>query len=135
MITNARIAAIVPVSDLDAAISFYEQSLGLTLAERREELAENPEAYFTVGEADLVLYVSVGAGQSRHTLVGFQVDDIERTVKSLRDNGVTFEEYDLPGLKTEDGIAAMGDSKAAWFKDPDGNILAIESRAPAAQSS
>jgi catechol 2,3-dioxygenase-like lactoylglutathione lyase family enzyme len=133
MLTNARLAGIIPVSDLDASIAFYADKLGLKLGERRDDIAENPEAHFELGNARLVLYKSVGAGQSRHTLAGFEVDDIDEAVAALRDNGVTFEEYDLPGLKTQDGIAAMGDSKGAWFKDPDGNILAVEARVTAAR--
>jgi catechol 2,3-dioxygenase-like lactoylglutathione lyase family enzyme len=134
MLTNARITAIVPVSDIEASTQFYEDTLGLKLLERRDDMPENPEAHFEVGGAELLLYKSVGAGQSRHTLAGFEVDDLEETVAALRDNGVTFEEYDMPGLKTEDGIATMGDSKGAWFKDPDGNILAVEARVPAART-
>jgi catechol 2,3-dioxygenase-like lactoylglutathione lyase family enzyme len=134
MLTNARLAGVIPVSDLEASIAFYEGTLGLKLLERRDDIPENPEAHFELGDARLLLYKSVGAGQSRHTLAGFEVDDIDDAVASLRDNGVTFEDYDMPGLKTEGGIAAMGDSKGAWFKDPDGNILAVESRVPAART-
>ena len=134
MLTNARLAAVIPVSDIEASTRFYEETLGLKHVERRDDLPENPEAHFEVGGADLLLYKSVGAGQSRHTLAGFEVDDIDTAVAALRDNGVTFEEYDMPGLKTEDGIASMGDTRGAWFKDPDGNILAVESRVPATQA-
>ena len=134
MLTNARLAAVIPVSDIEGSTRFYEGKLGLKLVERRDDIPENPEAHFELGDAELVLYKSVGAGQSRHTLAGFEVDDIEETVAALRDNGVTFEEYDMPGLKTQDGIATMGDTKGAWFKDPDGNILAVEARVPAAKT-
>jgi catechol 2,3-dioxygenase-like lactoylglutathione lyase family enzyme len=57
--------------------------------------------------------------------MAFMVDDIDAAVKGLRDAGVTFEEYDLPGLKTVDGIADAEGERGAWFKDPDGNILAL----------
>jgi catechol 2,3-dioxygenase-like lactoylglutathione lyase family enzyme len=134
MLTNARLSAVIPVSDIEASIGFYEGKLGLKMVERRDDMPENPEAHFEVGGTELLLYKSVGAGQSRHTLAGFDVDDIEDTVAALRDNGVTFEDYDMPGLKTEDGIATMGHVKAAWFKDPDGNIIAVESRVPARQT-
>jgi hypothetical protein len=60
-------------------------------------------------------------------VAGFRVPDLHATVPALRERGVTFEEYDLPDLKTVDGIASVGDVRAAWCKDPDGNILAIES--------
>ena len=127
MLENARIVAIVPVSDLEAAVEFYESRLGLRLDVRRDDLPENKEAEFEGGDGRLLLYQSVGAGQSRHTVAGFRVDDLEAVVPALTDRGVAFEEYDLPDLKTEGGIAELGDVKAAWCKDPDGNILAFES--------
>jgi predicted enzyme related to lactoylglutathione lyase len=123
---NAKIAAVIPVSDIDRAVGFYEGVLGFELAKRRDDLPENREAEFSAGEGGLVTYVSVAAGQSRGTLAGFRVDDIDAAVASLRERGVTFEEYDTPDLKTENGIASIGDVRAAWFKDPDGNILAVE---------
>ena len=127
MLTGARIAAVVPVSDVDAAIRFYSDTLGLVLKERRSDLPENREAEFEAGGGTLLVYESVGAGQSRHTVAGFRVDDIDEAVRSLRERGVAFEEYDLPDLKTQNGIAAVGDVRAAWCRDPDGNILAVES--------
>jgi predicted enzyme related to lactoylglutathione lyase len=127
MLAQAQIAAVIPVSDVEAAIRFYGDTLGLALKERRDDLPENREAEFEAGGGTLLVYESVGAGKSRHTVAGFRVADIDETVASLRERGVVFEEYDLPDLKTESGIAAVGDVRAAWCKDPDGNILAIES--------
>ena len=126
MLEKAQIAAIIPVSDIDRAADFYGSKLGLELMARRDDLPQNREAEFSGGEGGLVAYESVAAGQSRGTLAGFRVDDIEAAVAALRANGVTFEEYDTPDLKTENGIASIGDVRAAWFKDPDGNILAVE---------
>jgi predicted enzyme related to lactoylglutathione lyase len=127
MLASARIAAIVPVSDVDAAIRFYGNTLGLVLKERRSDLPENREAEFEAGDGTLLVYESVGAGQSRNTVAGFRVDDVDEVVRSLRERGVVFEEYDLPGLQTVNGIAVVGDVRAAWFRDSDGNILAVES--------
>lgn len=127
MLGNARITAIVPVSDIDAAVEFYEGALGLRLDERRDDLPANREAELSAGSGNLVLYESVGAGQSRHTIAGFQVDDLDSVVAGLRERGVAFEDYDLPDLKTVDGIATVGNVRAAWCRDPDGNILAVES--------
>jgi catechol 2,3-dioxygenase-like lactoylglutathione lyase family enzyme len=126
MLANARIAAIVPVSSVDRAVEFYEGLLGLDVVARRDDLPQNPEAEFSAGEGGLLAYESVAAGQSRGTLAGFRVDDIDAAVTALRERGVKFEEYDTPDLKTENGIASVGDVRAAWFKDPDGNILAVE---------
>jgi len=123
MLDHARIGANVPVSDLDEAISFYEGKLGLTLFERGE--AEPYARFAGAGETKLGAYESKSAGQSRHTLASFVVDDVRATVSELQGNGVVFEEYDMPGMKTEDGVATMGNTRAAWLKDPDGNILEI----------
>jgi hypothetical protein len=72
------------------------------------------------------LYASQFAGHAQHTLASWEVDDIASVVDELEARGVVFEKYDLPGLKTdEQGIADLGSTKAAWFKDPDGNILNV----------
>jgi catechol 2,3-dioxygenase-like lactoylglutathione lyase family enzyme len=129
MLSGARIGAIVPVNDLERAIDFYGQTLGLGTPER-DEIPENPGARFPVGGGELYIYKSVGAGQSRHTLCAFEVDNIEQEVEDLRKRGVTFEEYDMPGMKTENGIIQMSnDIKGAFFKDPDGNIIGVGQRA------
>jgi catechol 2,3-dioxygenase-like lactoylglutathione lyase family enzyme len=127
MLAQARIVAVVPVSDVEAAVRFYGDTLGLRLKERRSDLPENREAEFEAGDGTLLAYESVGAGQSRHTVAGFRVGDLDEAVAALRERGVTFEEYDMPDLKTEGGIATIGDVRAAWCRDPDGNILAFES--------
>ncbi len=128
MLGRAEIAAIVPVSDVDKAMEFYGGTLGLELQVRRDDLPENREAEFRAGDGTLVVYESVAAGQSRGTVAGFRVDDLESVVAALRDRGVAFEEYDLPDLKTENGIASIGDLRASWARDPDGNIIAFEQR-------
>lgn len=128
MLANAEIAAIVPVSDVDKAVEFYGDKLGLELQVRRDDLPQNREAEFRAGDGTLVVYESVAAGQSRGTLAGFRVEDVDAVVAGLRERGVAFEEYDLPDLKTENAIATIGDLRAAWARDPDGNIIAFEQR-------
>ncbi len=128
MLGSARVAAIVPVSNIEAAVEFYEGTLGFRLVTRRDDLPSNREAELGAAEGTLLLYESVGAGQSRHTIAGFRVDDIDAVVPGLRERGVVFEEYDFPGLRTEDGIARIGEHRGAWFKDSEGNLLAIGER-------
>ena len=128
MLEKAEIAAIVPVSDVDNAVEYYGGTLGLELQVRRDDLPENREAEFRAGDGTLVVYESVAAGQSRGTLAAFRVEDIDAVVAGLRGRGVAFEEYDTPDLKTENGIASIGDIRAAWARDPDGNIIAFEQR-------
>ena len=128
MLGNAEIAAIVPVSNVERAVDFYGGTLGLELQVRRDDLPENREAEFRAGDGSLVVYESVGAGQSRATVAGFRVADLDSVVAGLRERGVQFEEYDTPDLKTEGGIALVGDLRASWARDPDGNLIAFEQR-------
>ena len=128
MLGNAEIAAIIPVSNVERAVEFYGGTLGLDLQVRRDDLPENREAEFRAGDGSLVVYESVGAGQSRATVAGFRVTDLDSVVAGLRERGVQFEEYDTPDLKTEGGIALVGDLRASWARDPDGNLIAFEQR-------
>ncbi|MBE0481423.1 MAG: VOC family protein [Dehalococcoidia bacterium] len=116
------IYAIVPAADLSRARKFYE-NLGL------KAIAEDPWPGVTFEGGDgslLYLYQTPNAGKAPHTLAGFSVDDVEATVDGLRAKGVRFEEYQTPDLKTVNGIATVGPVKSAWFKDTEGNILAID---------
>jgi catechol 2,3-dioxygenase-like lactoylglutathione lyase family enzyme len=124
MLAGTHVEAIVPVTDLERAVAFYQDVLGLEI-EKRIEMPPNDAVRFRIGDGTLAVYQSVGAGQSRHTLLGFIVDDIEATMNELRGRGVVFEEYDMPGFTTTDGIVDIADERAAWFKDPDGNILSL----------
>jgi predicted enzyme related to lactoylglutathione lyase len=123
MLSASRIGANVPVSNLDKAIAFYEGKLGLTLFERGDE--QRYARFSGAGQTKLGIYESATAGQARHTLASFVVNDVRAVVDTLRANGVVFEEYDMPGMKTEEGVATIGETRAAWLKDPDGNILEI----------
>lgn len=125
MIANSQPEPVIPVSDLDRAATFYAETLGLRELDREAEPSANPMIRYAVGGGSLLVYKSVGAGQSRHTLAGFIVEDVEAAVSDLRGRGVTFEEYDMGDITTEDGIATIGNARVAWFKDPDGNILAV----------
>jgi catechol 2,3-dioxygenase-like lactoylglutathione lyase family enzyme len=121
----ANVEAIVPVSDLDRAIEFFRDTVGLELVERLD-LPQNPMARFSAGgNGTIGVYESVGAGQSRATVAALVVDDIYAAVDELRGRGVTFEEYDMGDLQTDNGIARFGEVSGAWFKDPDGNILSV----------
>jgi catechol 2,3-dioxygenase-like lactoylglutathione lyase family enzyme len=120
VLTEIPFYAIIPTADLERARRFYEGTLGL--APNRDL---GPEVVYRAGSTYLDVYITEAAGSSRHTLGSFLVDDIEATTNALRAHGVAFEAYDLPGLKTIDGIARLGPDKVAWFKDPDGNILSL----------
>jgi catechol 2,3-dioxygenase-like lactoylglutathione lyase family enzyme len=113
----------VAVSDLDVAKEFYGGKLGLIPSDDRPGTAVR---YGTADGTWFMVYQSRFAGTAKSTCMRFEVEDIEVTVGELRARGIVFEEYDLPGLKTVDGIATHeSGARGAWFKDPEGNILQI----------
>ncbi|HEY2806361.1 MAG TPA: VOC family protein [Gemmatimonadales bacterium] len=124
MIGHSEVMATVPVKNLGAARRFYEQTLGLRLAD-----TEGDEAviYHSDG-SKLLVYQSAYAGTNQATAVTWAVDDVPAEVKALRAKGVKFEHYDMPGATVKDDVYDFGSIKNAWCKDPDGNILAIVSR-------
>ena len=113
--------AYLPVKDVARAREFYESKVGFTPA---REIAGGVHYEFG-GGTGCFLYPTPNAGTSKASQAFWEVDDVEREVAELKARGVKFEEYDMPGLKTENGIATGGGAKTAWFKDPDGNILAV----------
>jgi catechol 2,3-dioxygenase-like lactoylglutathione lyase family enzyme len=121
MLANCRVHTTLPVSDLARARAFYEHELAIPPA------TELPTGvFYNCGDGTrFVLSQSAGTASGAHTQMAFVVDDIVAVVKDLRSRGVVFEEYDTPAFKTVDGIADRGVLKAAWVKDPDGNLLAI----------
>lgn len=124
MLSSARINATVAVKDLERAKEFYTKTLGLELI-----LDEPQGVEFQCGAGTVLsVYPSSFAGTAQSTVAQWFVDDVEKEIEDLRGRGVTFEDYDMPGLKTENGIAELGQYRVAWFKDPDGNILALGQR-------
>jgi catechol 2,3-dioxygenase-like lactoylglutathione lyase family enzyme len=113
--------AYIPAKNVARAREFYERKLGFSPA---REVAGGVMYEFGGGTA-CFLYPTPNAGTSKASQAFWQVEDIEREVADLRSRGVQFEEYDMPGMKTKDGIATAGGAKAAWFKDTEGNILAL----------
>ena len=121
MLKNAPIVPYIPARDVARARSFYEEKVGLV---PREEVAGGV-VYECGGQSWVFLYPTSNAGTSKASQLFWQVKDIEAEVAALKATGVVFEEYDMPGLKTVNGIMTAGSNKAAWFKDTEGNILAI----------
>ena len=121
MLANSRVSAVLPVVDLDRAKKFYEDKLGLQAVQRADGVMSQ------CGQGtQLALYQRPAPTKADHTVAGWEVDNIEEVVQTLRDRGVLFEQYALPGLKPQaQGIATVGTTKGAWFKDPDGNILGL----------
>jgi len=113
--------AALPVEDLARARTFYEEKLGLTPA--RE--VEGALFYEGSGNSGFLLFPTGGRPSGQHTQMAWFVKDIAATVAELKRRGVRFEDYDFPGLKTIDGIADLGYEKSAWFRDSEGNLLAL----------
>jgi catechol 2,3-dioxygenase-like lactoylglutathione lyase family enzyme len=121
VLESATAHATIAVSDLDRAKKFYGETLGLKV---KDERADGVTYEDSAGGWFLV-YPSQFAGTAQSTYMSFEVGNLEDAVAQLRAGGVVFEEYDMPGLKTVNGIAEMGGVRGAWFKDPDGNIIAV----------
>ena len=121
MIADHRVTVMLPARDIERAKRWYEEKLGL----RADDTGDYGVSYTLKGGTPMFLYESQFAGTAQHTLLSFNTPDIAGDMQDLRDKGVSFEDYDLPGLKTDSGIADFGDIKNAWFKDSEGNILGL----------
>jgi catechol 2,3-dioxygenase-like lactoylglutathione lyase family enzyme len=122
MLGTRDVIATVAVKELAPARKFYEGTLGLKV-----KSAEGSEALtFESGRSLLIVYRSQYAGTNQATALNWNVgDDLEKIVAALADKGVRFEHYDFPGSIRKGDIHFLGPAKSAWFKDPDGNIIAL----------
>jgi catechol 2,3-dioxygenase-like lactoylglutathione lyase family enzyme len=122
MLGKADATPMIAVTDLDRARKFYEDTLGL---ETKDEWG-GEGATLKSGDTLINVYKSEFAGTNKATALTFQVDDIGKEVNELKDKGIFFEKYNLPGLQPKgDLYVGEGGFKTAWFKDPDGNILSL----------
>ena len=118
------IAANAGVKDLKKAKAFYEETLGLEPV--KMDVPDEAGVFYQCGAGTaLFVYETPGGGTNQATTASWKVDDLDAEMKELKAKGVAFEDYDMLGLKTENGVATWGDNKAAWFKDPDGNIFCL----------
>jgi predicted enzyme related to lactoylglutathione lyase len=124
MLSDSKVTANIPASDLQRARDFYADTLGLSPT---QELPGEVLLYRTAGGTDFQVYRTDYAGQAGHTIAQWHVDDIESQVHDLKAKGVTFEVYDMPGVEWDGEIASMeGMGRAAWFRDSEGNIMCID---------
>jgi catechol 2,3-dioxygenase-like lactoylglutathione lyase family enzyme len=122
ILEQAEFQTAIPATDFDRARSFYEGKLGF----KPESIMDAGLTYRFGKGTSVFLHPSSSAGAD-FTLGGWYVPDLPAAMEELRALGVEFEEYDLPGLKTIDGIADLGQGLSAWFKDSEGNILVVAS--------
>ena len=129
MLKDGEVATRIPVQDLDRARSFYADKLGLEPSEERPG-----GLLYRCASGEFSLFESAGGSPGTFTQMAWYVDDVEATVAELKARGVAFEEVDLPGLRTVDGIAEVAGNypskggkgeRAAWFRDVDGNMFGI----------
>ena len=121
MLPERRVHATLPVSDLAAVRDFWEGQLGFV------PLEVWPTAVLYAGAGGSVFAISRASARATggNTQMAFTVPDIAAEVAELTGLGIAFEAYDLPGLRTVDGIAEMGGNRVAWFRDPDGNVIGV----------
>jgi catechol 2,3-dioxygenase-like lactoylglutathione lyase family enzyme len=121
MLAQRRAHTTLPVADLDAARTFYEERLGFTVVN-----VQPSAVMFGAGEGSVfAITKSTGRATGGHTQLGFTVTDIEAEVADLKRRGVVFEEYDSPDFRTAGSIASIGPNRGAWFKDPEGNLVGL----------
>jgi catechol 2,3-dioxygenase-like lactoylglutathione lyase family enzyme len=130
MLAHAQMTTILPVKNLDRARAFYTQQLGL------DPHGLQPDGKFLLrcnGGAVLALFPKPEGTKAEHTAISFRVDDILAAIRDLEARGVRFHDYDLPGLKTIEHVCLLGAEKAAWFSDPEGNLLCLHEELPSRQ--
>ena len=120
-LAGTTVSCILPVKDMARARRFYEQSLGLV----PEGAKPDGKFVYRVGATEIALFPRAEGTKATHTALSFRVADIAAAVRALEQRGVAFADYDLPGLKTVEHVCVLGAEKAAWFNDPEGNILCL----------
>jgi predicted enzyme related to lactoylglutathione lyase len=125
MLKDSNIFAVLPAKDINRAKEYYRDKLGIEPSESMEE----GSAMYSCGQGTrFLVYQTDNAGTAKNTQVGWETDNLEREMEQLRGRGVVFEDYDFPGVKTENGIVTASWGKAAWFLDSEGNIFNISQR-------
>ncbi len=121
-LTKAVVTTILPVKDMTRARAFYEKKLGL---EPRGFAADGNYVFACGGDAHIALITKPEGTKAEHTALSFEVQGIESVISDLKAEGIVFEDYDFPNLKTVDHVCVLGSEKAAWFKDSEGNYLCV----------
>ena len=122
MLGDKNVAAVIAVKDMAIAKKFYEETIGLKKSGPDEQFG----TMYKSGESMIFIYPSEFAGTNKATAATWGVgDDFDKIIEDLRNKSVNFDEFEAPDAKWENGVNIMGDMKAVWFKDPDGNILNV----------
>ena len=121
MLSGNQVTTMLPVKDMARARHFYEHLLGL----QPLGLKADGKFIYRCGGTELALLPRPDGTKAEHTAISFKVADIGKEIRELEARGVQFADYDLPGLKTVEHVCVLGSEKAAWFQDPEGNILCL----------
>jgi predicted enzyme related to lactoylglutathione lyase len=120
MLGERNASAVVAVKDMETAKKFYEDVLGL----KKTDVSDPSGTMYKSGDSNVFVYPSEFAGTNKATALAWGVgEDLDKIIADLKGKGVAFEHYEMPGMKVEGDVHVMGEMRAAWFKDPDGNIL------------
>ena len=125
MLSSAPVYAQLPIVDVGRAKKFYQEKLGLKLV---QEVGDMGVLIFEAGNGTRIELFQSDPPKSGDTAASFKVSDLEGEMKNLRAKGVAFEEYDMPPIKTVNGVCTIGDQKCSWFKDSEGNVLCLNQR-------
>lgn len=123
----SQVTVMLPVRDLARAREFYERALALSAGEARLD----GKVVYRCGGTEIALFPKPEGTKAEHTALSFRVDDISVSIDLLESRGVVFSDYDVPGFKTIGHVCVLGSEKAAWFTDPEGNILCLHEDIPA----
>lgn len=126
----SQVTVMLPVRDLARARAFYEQALALPEGEERLD----GKVVYRCGGTEIALFPRPDGTKAEHTALSFRVDDIRVAIQQLEGRGVVFADYDLPGFRTVEHVCVLGSEKAAWFTDPEGNILCLHEDIPAREA-
>jgi catechol 2,3-dioxygenase-like lactoylglutathione lyase family enzyme len=124
----SQVTVMLPVRDLGRAREFYERALNLPAGEERLD----GKVVYHCGGTEIALFPKPEGTKAEHTAVSFRVDDIRAAISELEGRGVVFADFDLPGFKTVEHVCVLGSEKAAWFNDPEGNVLCLHEDIPSA---
>lgn len=125
MLDELEVVAVLPVQDMTRARAFYKDAFGLDATDEDE----TGVLFRLKSGTSFMLYETPNAGSAKNTQLCWMTPDLDRDMAELRSKGVTFADIDMPGLKTENGVATLGPSRSAWFSDSEGNVLCIGERA------
>ena len=119
-----QLHTVLPASDLERARAFYRDAFGV-----EPDATYDGSLIYNAFGGTFELYETANAGTAQNTQIGFISDDLDTDMADLRSHGVVFEEYDFPGMKTENGVLTTDDGRAAWLRDSEGNFVCLSQRA------